>query len=232
LVGGLEKWDPKLFETTSWNDTPNIAGAYPEENGQYLFPMERYRDRIQAALDYPVFFGAVIGVPDVSECRGDMLTDKGCLDLLEMEVALDDASSDEMTGALVPACTRPDNGSGRVISAAPGRRHVELAEQLQGYIVSIRSDDMDTVCSIAMTMDVEIANSAAEPLTVRCPLYARRNRSSHRKHSPSSRPTVGLKSFVERTRRRTLISDVSSGNVFRKKCPEGQRHVSTPRSCK
>ncbi len=136
--------DPALFETTSWRDTPNIAGAYPEENGQYLFPMERYKDRLQAIVDYPVFFGAVIGVPDVDECRGE-ITDKGCLDHPEMQIVPDDASSGEMTGALAPACTKTDTGSGRDIRATPGRRYVELAEELLGYVISICNDDMDTM---------------------------------------------------------------------------------------
>jgi hypothetical protein len=144
--------DDALFETASWKESPNIAGGYPIGNGDYLFPTSRYLERFKdaAASWYPMFFGAVVGVPPTDTCQGDgdRLLKNGCLDLAEMQPASSNSSGDiDGFTALDPACAWTDPQNGNAVSATPGRRYVELAEEFgaNGYIASLCNDDMETV---------------------------------------------------------------------------------------
>lgn len=149
--------DSGLFETESWNSTPEADGAigdacgFPASNEPFLSPVIDYYDRLIHLKDdqaWAVVFAALVGVPDGddSPCQGtgDELVANQCLDDATMQVQVETRTDEE--GApfdrLTPACTRTE-GDAEVASATPGRRYVELAQTFgeRGYIGSVCNAD-------------------------------------------------------------------------------------------
>jgi hypothetical protein len=134
-----------LFGTEEATDAAklNVAcGEHPE----YLHSAAYYRDVFAAAKGgyvESVFLAAIVGVPADDACQGAGNTIGDCLDDEAMQLTsyVDDASGTPLTKYL-PACTRAEDGA-TITSATPGRRFVQLAEEMgdNGYVFSICNED-------------------------------------------------------------------------------------------
>ena len=138
--------DPAFFQTREWVDMSgshslqNVACAFPEENGAYLFTAEEIRNffiEMKNGNPDAVFYTAIVGVPDVAECQGAGTTLFECFDRPEMEPTVIYPPL-EGYALFAPACTRVENGE-EVTNAVPGWRFVEMAELFgdNGSIYSI-----------------------------------------------------------------------------------------------
>ena len=161
--------DPQLFSTATWQDPSTRAVACSNEEGEgNLMEIDRLVKRlIDLENDaYAVFFAAMVGVPpgeNGCEGEGDMLGT--CLENESMTLTTETVTFDDGTKTVqfAPACTLSEDGE-EILSAAPGRRFVTLAQELgdSSSVYSICNDEWVTAMG-------SFAEQLQEHLSRQCP---------------------------------------------------------------
>jgi hypothetical protein len=136
---------PALFATTEIQDLGdgkvNVACGNHQDT---LYSVAHYVDHfagLKGGEQQAVVFGAIVGVPMDVDCEGpgNQITD--CLDHPAMQLT-EVTEGTPAAWFFEPACTRVED-SEELTRARPGRRFVELAQELgsRGYIYSICNAD-------------------------------------------------------------------------------------------
>jgi hypothetical protein len=155
--------DSALFSTDEWDYSEgaqmvNVACNWQDgqPDDQYLFPSNRYLGKwaqLKGGRQAAVVFAAIVGVPRVDACQGagNYLTD--CLEEDDMQYALRQVGDQNF---FAYACQREE-----VTKAAPGRRYVQVAQELgeKGYVYSICNADW----SEAMAEIAKLIATAVDP---------------------------------------------------------------------
>jgi hypothetical protein len=139
---------------------------------QYLFPTNRYMGswlQLKGGARAGVVFAAIVGVPreDVCQGAGNRLSD--CLSDGDMQYTLRvEGTPPNEQNFFAYACQRAE-----VTKATPGRRYVQVAQELgdKGYVYSICNEDWsEAMADIANLIAVSVGSSCYEDSLVWAPL--------------------------------------------------------------